>query len=141
MSYKNVIHGLYAPLVTPFHADESIDFEGYKKIIDYVIDGGMDGVLVGGTTGEYHMMSLEERKELIRRGCEIVNGRVPVIAGTGMPTAKATVELTNWSCLPTTTSPRKRASMSSSGKWPRAPRSASSSTTPPVPPTWSSLRN
>lgn len=96
MSYQNVIRGLYVPLVTPFHADESIDFEGYKKVIDYVIDGGMDGVLVGGTTGEYHMMSLEERRELIRRGCEIVNGRVNVIAGTGMNTAKATIELTNF---------------------------------------------
>lgn len=96
MSYKNVIRGLYVPLVTPFHADESIDYEGYKKVIDYVIDGGMDGVLLGGTTGEYHMMSLEERKELIRRGCEIVNGRVKVIAGTGMTTAKATIELTNY---------------------------------------------
>lgn len=96
MSYQEVIRGLYVPLVTPFHADESIDFEGYKKVIDYVIEGGMDGVLVGGTTGEYHMMSLEERKELIRRGCEIVDGRVNVIAGTGMNTAKATIELTNF---------------------------------------------
>lgn len=39
--------GLFVPLVTPFHADESIDYEGYKRVIDYVIEGGMDGVLVG----------------------------------------------------------------------------------------------
>lgn len=96
MSYKNVIRGLYVPLVTPFNADESIDYEGYKKVIDYVIDGGMDGVLIGGTTGEYHMMSVEERKELIKKGCEIVDGRVDVIAGTGMNTAKATIEMTNF---------------------------------------------
>lgn len=88
--------GLYVPLVTPFYEDESINFENYKKVIDYVIDGGMDGVLVGGSTGEYHMMSLEERKELIKRGCEIVGGRVPVMAGTGMNTAKDTIELTNF---------------------------------------------
>jgi len=96
MSCKDVLKGLYVPLVTPFHADESIDFDGYKKVIDYVIENGMDGVLVGGSTGEYHMMSLEERKELIKRGCEIVAGRVPVIAGTGESTAKATIELTNF---------------------------------------------
>ena len=96
MSYQDTIHGLYVPLVTPFHGDESIDFEGYRKVIDHVIAGGMDGVLVGGTTGEYHMMSLEERKELIKKGCEIVNGRVHVMAGTGMNTAKATIELTNY---------------------------------------------
>ena len=88
--------GLFVPLVTPFHADESIDYEGYKRVIDYVIEGGMDGVLVGGTTGEYHMMSVEERKELIKKGCEIVGGRVHVMAGTGMNTAKATIELTNY---------------------------------------------
>ena len=98
MSYaKATLKGLYVPLVTPFRAeDESIDFDAYKVIIDYVIDNGMDGVLVGGSTGEYHMMSLEERKELIKRGCEIVAGRVPVIAGTGESTAKATIELTNY---------------------------------------------
>ena len=123
--------GLFVPLVTPFHADESIDYEGYKRVIDYVIEGGMDGVLVGGTTGEYHMMSVEERKELIKKGCEIVGGRVHVMAGTGMNTAKATIELTNyaagrntrWCCLPTTTRPQRRASMSSSGRSRQGPRS------------------
>ena len=88
--------GLFVPLVTPFHADESIDYDAYKKIIDYVIDGGMDGLLVGGSTGEYHMMSLEERKELIKKGCEITAGRVPIVAGTGETTAKATIALTNY---------------------------------------------
>lgn len=88
--------GLYVPLVTPFHDDESIDYDAYKKIIDYVIDGGMDGLLVGGSTGEYHMMTLEERKELIKKGCKIVNGRVPIVAGTGESTAKATIALTNY---------------------------------------------
>lgn len=97
MSYKkDHLKGLYVPLVTPFNADECINYDAYKTIIDYVIDNGMDGVLVGGTTGEYHVMSVEERKELIRKGCEIVAGRVPVVAGTGMPTAKATIEMNNY---------------------------------------------
>lgn len=95
MSFK-APKGLYVPLVTPFNADESINYDNYKKVIDYVIEGGMDGILVGGTTGEYHMMSLEERKELIKKGCEIAAGRVPVVAGTGMNTAKATIEMTNY---------------------------------------------
>ncbi len=95
MSFK-APKGLYVPLVTPFNKDESINYENYKIIIDYVIDGGMDGVLVGGTTGEYHMMTVEERKELIKKGCEIVAGRVPVVAGTGMNTAKDTITMTNY---------------------------------------------
>jgi 4-hydroxy-tetrahydrodipicolinate synthase len=88
--------GLIVPLVTPFNADESIDFDGYKKVIDHCIEGGLDGILVGGSTGEYHMMTLEERKELIKKGCEFAEGRVPVMAGTGEYTAKATIELTNY---------------------------------------------
>lgn len=93
---KKIPQGLIVPLVTPFHADESIDFDGYKKVIDHCIDGGMDGILVGGSTGEYHMMTLEERKELIKNGCEFAAGRVPVMAGTGEYTAKETIELTNF---------------------------------------------
>ena len=97
MSYKkDHLKGLYVPLITPFNADESINYDAYRTIIDYVIENGMDGVLVGGTTGEYHVMSVEERRELIKKGCEIVAGRVPVVAGTGMPTAKATIEMNNY---------------------------------------------
>lgn len=91
-----VPEGVMVPLVTPFFEDESIDFDSYKKIIDYTIEGGMHGILVGGSTGEYHMMSLEERKELIKKGCEFAAGRVPVVAGTGEYTAKETIELTNY---------------------------------------------
>lgn len=93
---NRVPEGVMVPLVTPFFEDESIDFDSYKKIIDYTIEGGMQGILVGGSTGEYHMMTLEERKELIKKGCEFAAGRVPVMAGTGEYTAKETIELTNY---------------------------------------------
>lgn len=93
---KKIPYGVMVPLITPFHTDESIDFDGYKKIIDHCIDGGMHAILVGGSTGEYHMMSLDERKELIKRGCEYAAGRIPVMCGTGEYTAKGTIELTNY---------------------------------------------
>lgn len=88
--------GIYVPLITTFYEDESIDFESFKKIIDYVIEGGVHGLLVGGTTGEYHVMSTEERKSLIKAGCEFAAGRVPVMAGVGCFTAKETIELANY---------------------------------------------
>ncbi len=88
--------GLIVPLITPFNADESIDFVGYKEIIDYTLDNGMHGILVGGSTGEYHMMSLAERKELIKKGCEFGKGKGVIMAGTGMYTAKDTIEMTNY---------------------------------------------
>lgn len=88
--------GLTVPLVTPFKPDESIDFAAYEQIIDHTINGGMHAILVGGSTGEYHMMTLEERKSLIAYGCQYAKDRVPVMAGTGETTAKATIALTNY---------------------------------------------
>jgi len=88
--------GIYVPLITPFNDDETIDFPSYKKVIDFVIESGVHGLLVGGTTGEYHVMSLEERKSLIKAGCEYAAGRVPVMAGVGGFTAKDTIELANY---------------------------------------------
>ncbi|MFC6604578.1 dihydrodipicolinate synthase family protein [Ectobacillus funiculus] len=54
--------GIFVPLITPFNEDETIDFQSYKKVIDFQVESGVHGLLVGGTTGEYHVMSLEERK-------------------------------------------------------------------------------
>lgn len=88
--------GIYVPVVTTFNDDESIDFASYKKVIDHLVDGGVHGLLVGGTTGEYHVMSTEERKSLIKAGCEYAAGRVPVMAGVGCFTAKETIALANY---------------------------------------------
>lgn len=88
--------GLIVPLATPMHKDESINFEAYKKLIDHVIDGGIHGVLAGGSTGEYHMMSMDERKAVIKAACEYAAGRVPVVAGVGCYTAKDTIALANY---------------------------------------------
>lgn len=89
-------YGVMVPLITPFNADESINYDGLKTMIDYVIEGGMHGILLDGSTAEYHMMSLEERKSIIEEGCKYINGRVNIMAGTGLPTAKETIELTNF---------------------------------------------
>lgn len=93
---KKAPKGIFVPLITPFNDDETIDFPSYKKVIDFVIESGVHGLLVGGTTGEYHVMSLEERKSLIKAGCEYAAGRVPVMAGVGCFTAKDTIELANY---------------------------------------------
>lgn len=93
---KYIPKGMIVPLATPMHKDESINYEAYKKLIDHVIDGGIHGILTGGSTGEYHMMSLEERKEVIKAACEYAAGRVPVVAGVGCYTAKDTIALANY---------------------------------------------
>lgn len=90
--------GMYVPIVTPFNDDKdnTINFDAFKEVIDYVIEGGMDGMLVTGSTGEYHTMTEEEHKEVIKVCCEYVNGRVPIMAGCSGTTAKATIEMCNY---------------------------------------------
>src|SRR5690625_2045477 len=88
--------GIMVPLVTPFNEDETIDFQAYKEVIDFQVESGVHGLLVGGTTGEYHVMTLEERKSVIKAGTEYVAGRVPVMAGVGSTTAEETIELANY---------------------------------------------
>jgi len=73
--------GTGVALVTPFLANNSIDFESYKKIINYQIDGGLDYLLVLGSTGEAITISEEEQKELIAFAVKVINGRVPIMLG------------------------------------------------------------
>ena len=88
--------GMFVPVVTPFREDQSIDFDAFRKVIDFAVESGLDGMLISGSTGEYHTMSLEEQKEVIQEGCEYVAGRIPVVAGVGKSTAKDTIELANF---------------------------------------------
>ncbi|MDO4552436.1 MAG: 4-hydroxy-tetrahydrodipicolinate synthase [Bacillota bacterium] len=93
---KALPKGMIVPLITPFNEDESIDFEGYRKVIDHVIDKGIHGVLAAGSTGEYHTMTKEEHKSVIKKACEFVGGRVPVMAGISQTTARATIEFAKY---------------------------------------------
>ncbi|WP_281975041.1 4-hydroxy-tetrahydrodipicolinate synthase [Halobacillus litoralis] len=88
--------GMIPALPTPMKEDKSIDYKGLEQLIQHLIDGGMHGLLVGGSTGEYSLMSMEERKEVIKFVCETSQGRIPVMAGTGCHRTEDTMELTNY---------------------------------------------
>ncbi len=83
-------------LVTPFTRDGDISAEGFKEVIDYTISKGVTGVVPAGTTGEFSYMRTEERKKLLKLTVEYVDGRVPIVAGTGLHTTEATVKLTKY---------------------------------------------
>ncbi|MCR4895252.1 MAG: 4-hydroxy-tetrahydrodipicolinate synthase [Lachnospiraceae bacterium] len=70
-------------IVTPMKEDGSVDFEAFRKLIEIQIEGGTDAIIVCGTTGEAATQSHEEHLETVRFCIEVVNGRIPVIAGTG----------------------------------------------------------
>ena len=90
----SVFKGAGVAIVTPFKDDESIDYEGFAKNIEYQIANGTDAIIVCGTTGEAATMTEEEHLDVIRYCVKVVNGRIPVIAGTGSNCTKTAVYLT-----------------------------------------------
>lgn len=80
---KTLFTGAGVAIVTPMHADGSINLEKFKELIDLQIAGGTDALIVCGTTGESATQSHEEHVQVIKTAVEHTAGRIPVIAGTG----------------------------------------------------------
>ncbi|MFN8435973.1 MAG: 4-hydroxy-tetrahydrodipicolinate synthase [Anaerolineales bacterium] len=76
------LKGIYAPIVTPFNADESINYPVLEQLIEYLIANKIAGLVPGGTTGEVYAFTEAERLEIFKFTKEKVNGRVTLIAGT-----------------------------------------------------------
>ena len=79
---NTVFTGAATAIVTPLTKD-GVDYEAFGRLIDWQIEAGIDAIVAVGTTGEGSTLTDEEHKEAIRFCVELVNGRVPVIAGTG----------------------------------------------------------
>lgn len=90
------LEGMYAAIPTPFFEDESVDYEGVKAIVRFLANEGLHGVVAGGSTGEYTVLSMEERKAVIKAACEASQGKISVVAGTGCPRAVDTIALCNY---------------------------------------------
>jgi 4-hydroxy-tetrahydrodipicolinate synthase len=73
--------GIYTPIITPFAADGSIDYEAYARVIDWQIENGVHGVIVGGSTGEFYALSREERSEQFQFAREHIGDRTLFMAG------------------------------------------------------------
>ena len=89
---KLLFKGTAPALVTPFTKNGDIDLEAYKNHVTFQLDGGVDAVVVLGTTGEAVTITEKERLQLIETTVEIVNKRVPVIAGTGSNATAESIE-------------------------------------------------
>jgi 4-hydroxy-tetrahydrodipicolinate synthase len=79
----NKFHGTGVALVTPFKADGSVDFDGLKNLINYLIDGKVEYLVSLGTTGEASTLNKEEKKKIWEFTAEINDGRLPLVAGIG----------------------------------------------------------
>jgi len=87
------LKGVYTALVTPFK-NGALDEAGLKRLIEFQLQGGVDGIVPCGTTGEASTLSYEEHERVIELTVKFVNGKVPVIAGTGSNSTHETVDLT-----------------------------------------------
>lgn len=79
----NKFYGTGVAIVTPFHADGQVDYDGLKSVINYLIDGGIEYIASLGTTGENATLSQEEKKKIWEYTAQVVAGRVGLIAGIG----------------------------------------------------------
>lgn len=79
----NRFHGTGVALVTPFNTDGTVDYQGLKRLINHLVDGGIDYLVSLGTTGETATLSKDEKKKVWDFTAEINNGRLPLVAGIG----------------------------------------------------------
>ncbi len=89
-----MFHGSMVALVTPMHADGSLDEEGLQRLVEYHVENGTDAIVAVGTTGESATLDHQEHCRVIRQVVEFASGRVPVIAGTGANSTSEAIELT-----------------------------------------------
>jgi len=87
-----VFRGLFPPLITPFDASDSIDEKALREHVDFMIGGGVDGLCIGSTTGEFVTLTRKEWELTLQITLNQTDGRVPILAGTAALSTRETVE-------------------------------------------------
>ena len=90
---KHIFTGSGVALITPMHHDGSVNYEELERLLEFQIVNGTDAIIACGTTGEAATLTVKEHCEVLSFVCEKVNGRIPVIAGTGSNDTSTAIEL------------------------------------------------
>lgn len=88
------LSGSIVALVTPMHSDGSVDWEALRRLVDWHVEQGTNGIVAVGTTGESATLGFEEHDLVIREVISAAAGRIPVIAGTGANSTEEAIRLT-----------------------------------------------
>jgi 4-hydroxy-tetrahydrodipicolinate synthase len=96
MTTAQMIKGSLVAIVTPMREDGALDLDAYRRLIEWHIAEGTNGIVAVGTTGESPTVDFDEHNTLVRVAVETVNKRVPVIAGTGGNSTAEAIELTEY---------------------------------------------
>ncbi|XEG75464.1 dihydrodipicolinate synthase family protein [Pseudomonas sp. abacavir_1] len=75
--------GIYTPAITPLAANGQIDHSAFAEVLEYLIASKVHGIIIGGSTGEYYAHTTQERFDLAAKAKDVINGRLPLIVGTG----------------------------------------------------------
>ena len=92
---KVIFKGCGTAIITPF-TEDGVNFEEFRKMIEFQISEGADSIIVCGTTGESSTMTTEEKKETIKFAIDVANKRIPIIAGTGGNCTKSAIEMSKY---------------------------------------------
>ena len=92
MSLRDQLKGTGVALVTPFRKDKSVDYESLKKLVDFVIEQGVNYVVSLGTTGETPTLKKEEKLKIVEETMSYVSDRVPVVIGVGGNDTEAVIK-------------------------------------------------
>ncbi|MBQ5906400.1 MAG: 4-hydroxy-tetrahydrodipicolinate synthase [Clostridia bacterium] len=97
MERKPIFTGAASAIITPMN-ENGVDYENFKKLLNWQIEEGIDALVIAGTSGEGSTLTDEEHREVLKFAVEVVGGRVPVIAGTGSNDTAYAIELTKFAC-------------------------------------------
>lgn len=75
--------GIYTPAITPLTSEGEIDSSAFAEVLEYLIESKVHGIIIGGSTGEYYAHTAQERFDLAAQAKDVINGRLPLIVGTG----------------------------------------------------------
>lgn len=87
-----MFEGIYTPVITPHEADGSIDKAAFAELIESLIDAGVHGLVVAGSTGEYYAQTPQERIDLATYAKQVIGTRVPLVVGTGATRTEESIE-------------------------------------------------
>ena len=90
---KPIFKGAGVALITPMHSDGSVNYEELARLLEFQVENGTDAISACGTTGEAATLTVKEHCEVLSFVCERINGRIPVIAGTGSNDTNTAIEL------------------------------------------------
>ncbi|MEO9209955.1 MAG: 4-hydroxy-tetrahydrodipicolinate synthase [Ginsengibacter sp.] len=92
MSLKNTLRGTGVAIITPFKRNTDVDYESLEKLINYIIENGVEYIVSLGTTGETPTISKNERQEIVDFTIEKINGRTPIVVGVGGNSTKEVID-------------------------------------------------